>query len=132
MSASALEFSVWAAGARGGGHSALVDYLGHRLGGFSPDIRHRTDDALILRALVSSGQAVTLLPALIGTATPHVRVRPIAEGRLQRTIFTATRTALRESPAVTAVRAALGIAAENAARDRDDVRYLATPPVQSG
>ena len=61
-----VEHAVWAAGHRGTGHSATVEHLCNGLGGYAPDIRHRTDDALILRALVSSGQAVTLLPALIG------------------------------------------------------------------
>lgn len=121
-----LRDSVWAAGARGGGHHAAVEYLCNRVGGYSPDIRHRTDDALILRALVSSGQAVTLLPALIGTATPHVRIRPIAEAHLQRTVFTATRVGLRSAPAVLAVRAALADAARDACVGRDDVHTLET------
>ena len=75
-----VQHAVWAAGHPGTGHAAAVENLFNRLGGYAPDIRHRTDDALILRALVSSGHVVTLLPALIGTATPQVAVRPVAEG----------------------------------------------------
>jgi DNA-binding transcriptional LysR family regulator len=119
-----LRDSVWAAGARGGGHHAAVEYLCNRIGGYSPDIRHHTDDALILRALVSSGQAVSLLPALIGTATPRVRLRPVAEARLRRTVFTATRAGLKDAPAVVAVRDALTGAAREASADRDDVETL--------
>jgi DNA-binding transcriptional LysR family regulator len=119
-----VEHSVWAAGHRGTGHSAAVENLCNRLGGYAPDIRHRTDDALILRALVSSGRAVTLLPALIATATPQVAVRPIAEGALRRNIFTATRTAAADAPAVVAVRGALAAAARAATAERDDVEAL--------
>jgi DNA-binding transcriptional LysR family regulator len=87
-------------------------------------VRYRTDDALILRALVSSGRAVTLLPALIATATPEVVVRPIAEGTLRRTIFTAARAAGATAPAVAAVRDALAGAARAATAGRDDVVAL--------
>lgn len=117
-----LENRAWAAGPRGGGHSAAIEYVCARLGGFAPDIRHRTDDALILRALVSSGQAVTLLPALIGTATPQVAVRPLNGTRLTRTIFTAARDSGKDSPAVTTVRDALKEASAAVSRGRDDVR----------
>ena len=42
------------------------------LGGFDPDIRHRTNDATISLALVARGQAVTLLPELVA-ARPRAR-----------------------------------------------------------
>jgi len=120
----AVEDAVWAAGHRGTGHSAAIEAICNGVGGYAPNIRHRTDDALILRALVSSGQAVTLLPALIGTATPEVAVRPIAEGPVRRTIFTAVRTTALDLPAVVAVRAALMAAALAATEGRDDVTVV--------
>ena len=70
----------------------------NRLGGYAPNIRHRSDDGLILRALVASGRAVTLLPALLATAMPQVSARRLHEERLQRTIFTATRTTTPRRP----------------------------------
>lgn len=106
-----VEHAVWAAGRPGTGHAATVDHLCNRLGDFAPDIRHRTDDGLILRALVASGQAVTILPALLASATPEVVARPIAEGDVQRTIFTAARASAARSPAILAVREALRVAA---------------------
>jgi DNA-binding transcriptional LysR family regulator len=115
-----VERSPWAAGHRGSGHSAVVESVCNSLGGYAPDIRHRTDDVLILRALVSSGRAVTLLPALIGTATPEVAVRPIAEGRLRRSIFTAVRAAAEDAPAVIALRRELQRAARVATARRGD------------
>jgi DNA-binding transcriptional LysR family regulator len=114
----------WAAGHRGTGHAAVVEHVCNRLGGYAPDVRHRTDDGLILRALVSARAAATLLPALIGTATPQVAVRPIAEGSLRRTIFTAARTAGAGSSAVGAVRAALGAAAAAATGSRKDAEAV--------
>jgi DNA-binding transcriptional LysR family regulator len=120
-----LEHRACAAGPRDAGHSAAIEHGCARFGGFAPDIRHRTDDALILRALVSSGQAVTL-PALIGTATPHVAVRPLDGLHLKRTIFTAARAAMRTSPALTAVREAFHDAAADITRARTDVRACAT------
>ena len=51
------------------------------LGGFDPDIRHRTNDSVTSLALVADGQAVTLLPELVRPdAHPGVAVRAIAEG----------------------------------------------------
>lgn len=106
-----FEDTAWAAGHRGTGHSAVIDNVCNRLGGYAPDVRHRSDDALMLSALVASGRAVTLLPALIASVTPQVAARPIRDGPLQRTIFTATRMASADAPAVSAVRGALQIAA---------------------
>ncbi|HET6551252.1 MAG TPA: LysR family transcriptional regulator, partial [Solirubrobacter sp.] len=116
----AVEHAGWAAGHRGSGHAAVVEHLCNRLGGYAPDVRHRTDDALILRALVASGQAVTLLPALIAAASPDVAVRPIADGPVRRTIFTTARAAAATAPAIAAVRTAL----RTAAAARPEVRLL--------
>ncbi len=119
-----VERSRWAAGHRGTGHAALIESVCNGLGGYAPDIRHRTDDALILRALVSSGRVVTLLSALIGAATPEIALRPLAEGRIQRTVFTAVRAATAEAPAVLALRGALRAAARAATARRDDVTLV--------
>jgi DNA-binding transcriptional LysR family regulator len=62
------------------------------LGGFDPDIRHRTNDATVSLALVARGHAVTLLPELVVPRDrPGIAVRAIAEGPVSRTIFAATR-----------------------------------------
>ncbi len=110
-----LEHSPWAAGHKGTGHSALIDNVCNRLGGYAPDIRHRSDDALILSALVASGRAVTLLPALIATSMLQLTTRPISDTPLHRLVFTATRTASANAPAITAVRQALTATAHTAA-----------------
>jgi DNA-binding transcriptional LysR family regulator len=123
-----VERSRWAAGHRGTGHAALIDSVCNGLGGYAPDIRHRTDDALILRALVSSGRVVTLLSALIGAETPEFALRPVAEGRIQRTVFTSVRATTAEAPAVLAVRRALFAAARAATARRDDVALVRRAP----
>ena len=73
---------------------------------------------------MASGQAVTVLPVLIATATPQVAARPIAEGAVHRTIFTAARTAAVDAPAVRAIREALSTAAATATAGRGDVHLL--------
>ncbi|WP_433219990.1 LysR family transcriptional regulator [Dactylosporangium sp. CS-047395] len=99
--------SPWASGHPGTGLDAVIRNVCNRLGGFAPDIRHRTDDGLILAALVSSGRAVTLLPALLATGVPQLTARRLREERVQRTVFTAARASAAGAPAVEAVREAL-------------------------
>jgi hypothetical protein len=55
----ACEHEAWAAGHRGTGLDAVVRNVCNRVGGFEPDVRHRSDDGLVLSALVASGRAVT-------------------------------------------------------------------------
>ena len=81
------------------------------LGGFDPDIRFRTNDSVIALAIVASGQAVALLPDLVGgDRHPGVALRAIAEGAVHRTIFAATRTADARRPSVRALLAAVAAA----------------------
>jgi DNA-binding transcriptional LysR family regulator len=103
----ALAGDPWAAGISAG-HGALVVRACNLLGGFEPDIRHRSDDLLILRSLVASGQAVTLIPeVLVIRRDDAVALRPIAEGELRRDVFTATRAGSLERPALAATRTAV-------------------------
>jgi DNA-binding transcriptional LysR family regulator len=48
--------------------------------GFTPDIRHRTDDYVVVQSMVAAGAAVAVLPQLALTASRHpaVRVVPLA------------------------------------------------------
>ena len=117
----ATEHDVWAAGHRGTGLDAVVHNVCNRLGGFDPDVRHRSDDGLVLSALVASGRAVTLLPALLATAMPQIAARRLREERLQRIIFSATRSTISDAPAIVAVRKALVTTARQIAAERRDV-----------
>jgi DNA-binding transcriptional LysR family regulator len=82
------------------------------LGGFEPDIHHRTNDATVAIALAAHGRAVSMLPELaIPIRAPGVAVRAIAEGSTSRTIFAATRTTDAARPSTRALLAAVGAAA---------------------
>ena len=118
--------AAWASGHRGTGLDAVVRNVCNRLGDFEPEVRHRTDDGLVLSALVASGRAVALLPALLAGAMPQIIARRLREERLQRTIFTATRTATAPAPAVIAARQALHETARQVASGRRDLEIL--PP----
>ena len=90
------------------GWEQMTERTCRELGGFDPDIRHRTNDSVTTLAIVAAGQAVTLLPEFVGPEThPGVVVRRIAEGSVHRTIFAATRTADAERPSVQALLAAV-------------------------
>jgi len=115
------EHAAWAAGHRGTGLDAVIRNVCNRVGGFEPEIRHRSDDGLVLAGIVASGRAVTLLPALLADSLPRVAMRPLREERVQRTIFTAARVAAGRAPAIVAVREALAATAREVARQRRDV-----------
>jgi DNA-binding transcriptional LysR family regulator len=110
---SALRDEPWAMGKVGTHYAELTIRACRALGGFEPDIRHRSTDLLILLALVANGQAVTLLPDLVrAEREPGVAVRDVAEAPLTRTVFAAIRRGSTGRPALRALRAALsGVAA---------------------
>ena len=116
--------AAWASGHRRTGLDAVLRNVCNRLGGFEPDVQHRSDDGLVLSALVASGRAVALLPALLTAEMPHIIARRLREERLQRTIFTATRTTMSEAPAVLAVRQALGDTARRVASRQRNLEVL--------
>ena len=107
-----LRDEPWTTGHPGTGWEEIVLRTCRRLGGFDPDLRHRTNDSVTSLALVAGGRAVTLLPELVGIDShPGVAVREIAEGSLHRTIFMASRGADAQRPSVRALREAVRRAA---------------------
>lgn len=75
--------------------------------GFDPDVRFDGIDLLVHAQMVRAGRAVALEPALIGPEHMHgVRLMSLP-GSPKRTLFTVTRTARAEHPAVQALRQAL-------------------------
>ncbi|MBF4769826.1 LysR family transcriptional regulator [Nocardioides agariphilus] len=100
----------WAACQPGTGHREMQVRICRQLGGFEPDLRHASDDFLILIELVRTTGACALLPDLVlGYApsdwTPGVVVRDLVEGSIGRTVFMLARTA--RTPAVAVVTDAL-------------------------
>ena len=82
-----LAGEVWTTGHLGTAWEDITKRTCRGLGGFDPDIRHRTNDSVLSLALVADGQAVTLLPELASrpAAPPGVVARRIAEGSVHRT-----------------------------------------------
>ena len=103
-----LADEAWTTGHRDTGWEEITNRTCRELGGFDPDLRHRTNDSITSLALVANGQAVTLLPQLVRPeAQPGVTVRAIAEGSVHRTIYAATRAADAKRPSVQALLAAV-------------------------
>jgi len=104
----ALRDEGWAIGKDHGHFAELVIRACRALGGFEPDVRHRSDDLLMLLALVAHGQAVTLLPDLVrAEREPLVAVRDLAEAPLRRTVLSAIRHGSARRPALIALLEAL-------------------------
>lgn len=107
VAVAALRSEVWTSSAEGTGHHAMV--VGHcrALGGFDPDLRHRSNDADVQLELVRAGAAVALLPVLtLPVADPALAVRDIAEARLGRRLVVVTRNT-PPAPALTTFLAAV-------------------------
>ncbi len=100
------------------GWEELIVRTCRELGGFEPDIRHRTNDSVTSLALVAAGQAVTMLPRLVRPdARPGVAVRALADGSVHRTIFAATRSADARRPSISALLSAIRAASERLDHD---------------
>jgi DNA-binding transcriptional LysR family regulator len=81
--------------------------------GFVPDVRHSTDDYVVVQALVASGLAVATLPSLALRASRNdaVTTRPVA-GLPPRRVLALTRRNTGQVPAVRQTLRALRTAAE--------------------
>jgi DNA-binding transcriptional LysR family regulator len=107
-----LAGEAWTTGHAGMGWDEMTNRTCRALGGFDPDIRHRTNDAAVSVALVARGLAVTMLPGLpLLDRPPRVAVRPLAEGAVNRAIFAATRRGDAARPSTQALLAAMRDAA---------------------
>jgi DNA-binding transcriptional LysR family regulator len=104
---------AWATGAEGMAWDEMTVRTCRDLGGFEPDIRHRTNDATVAVALAARGLAVALLPALALAGATGVTLRPV--GSTTRSIFAATRAADAARPSIQALLAAIQAASAEAA-----------------
>lgn len=111
----ALRDEVWVASAAGTGHHALVLSTCRSLGGYEPDLRHRSNDADVQLELVRTTGAVALLPPLTLPAhDPGLAVRDLAKGSVSRRLSLIT----REGPRPPALRAYVDALADVARRLR--------------
>ncbi|MEU7872477.1 LysR family transcriptional regulator [Dactylosporangium sp. NPDC049140] len=92
VAVAALRGDIWAVSAEGTGHHAMVVGTCRSLGGYEPDLRHRSNDADVQLELVRAGAAVALMPPLaLPGADPALAVRDIAEATLRRRLVAVTR-----------------------------------------
>jgi DNA-binding transcriptional LysR family regulator len=107
-----LAGEAWTTGHVGMAWEELTQRTCRQHGGFEPDIRHRTNDAIVSLALVARGLAVTLLPDLaLPGRHPGIALRRIAEAPLERAIFAVTRSSDAARPSTRALLAAIRDAA---------------------
>jgi DNA-binding transcriptional LysR family regulator len=105
---SELAGDAWTTGQAGLGWDEMTRRTCQELGGFDPDVRHRTNDATISLAVVAHGLAVGMLPDLpLPARHPGVKLRDIADGPVSRAIFAATRTTDAARPSTQAILAAV-------------------------
>ena len=108
----ALRADAWTASPAGTGHHALVLGTCRSLGGYEPDLRHRSNDNNVQLDLVRTTGAVALLPALtLPSADPALAIRDIADAVIRRRLTIVT----RNSPPAPALNTCL-----DAVRDRTD------------
>jgi DNA-binding transcriptional LysR family regulator len=99
-----LADASWATAHPGMAWEEMTQRTCRQLGGFEPDIRHRTNDATVSLALVSHGLAVTLLPVLaLPERRTGVTLRRVADGPVERRIYAVIRAADRARPSAQAL-----------------------------
>jgi DNA-binding transcriptional LysR family regulator len=102
-----LRSAIWTASAEGTGHHAMVVGTCRSLGGYEPDLRHRSSDADVQLELVRAGAAVALMPALTLPAhDPALAIRDVAEAPLRRRLVVVSRDN-PPAPALTALLSAV-------------------------
>jgi DNA-binding transcriptional LysR family regulator len=117
VAVAALRDEVWVASAAGTGHHALVVGTCRSLGGYEPDLRHRSNDADVQLDLVRTAGAVALMPALTLPATdPALAVRDVAEAHIRRRLVIIT----RDGPMAPALSTFLGAVRDQAGRLQDE------------
>ncbi|MFI0447864.1 LysR family transcriptional regulator [Actinomadura sp. 6N118] len=117
-----LADAAWATGHVGTNHSDLLERTCVDVAGFRPDIRHRSNDILVIFAMIAQG-AVAFAPDLaLAEREPGIVVREIAEADVLRRMVMWTRTGTESPsngrPAVRAVMQALRQSADALAKAR--------------
>ena len=103
VSIAQLRDEIWATSLEGTGHHAMVVSTCRSLGGYEPDLRHRSNDADVQLELVRVGAAVAFLPPLTMPASdPALAIRDVAEASLKRRLMAVTRDT-PQGPALTAL-----------------------------
>ncbi|GAA4955603.1 LysR family transcriptional regulator [Actinoplanes utahensis] len=109
---SQLRDEVWVASDLGTGHHDMLVGSCRSIGGYEPDVRHRSSDADVQLELVRATGAVALLPALTlpVTADPTLAVHDVAEQEIGRRLVLIR----RDGPAAPALTAFLTVVTNQA------------------
>ncbi|GLW61785.1 LysR family transcriptional regulator [Actinomadura rubrobrunea] len=103
-----LAEQVWATGHHGTNHADLLERTCVELGGFRPLVRYRSNDLMVVFALVAQGCAAALVPDLsLAEDQEDVVVRDIADAPVSRRMVMWTRVGADVRPSVRAVLEAL-------------------------
>ncbi|MFB4313337.1 LysR family transcriptional regulator [Actinomadura sp. 21ATH] len=110
---------TWVSGHVGTNHADLLERTCVELGGFRPRVRFRSNDFMVLFAMVAQGGAACLVPDLaLAELEEGVAVRDIAEARVSRRMVMWTRVGADVRPSVRAVLDALRASADELAARR--------------
>ncbi|MGI5419621.1 LysR family transcriptional regulator [Actinomadura luteofluorescens] len=94
----------WATGHVGTNHADLLERTCVELGGFRPDVRYRSNDLMVIFAMVAQGGAVCLVPDLaLAEREEGIVVRDVADAPVDRRMVMWTRVGAEVRPSVTAV-----------------------------
>ncbi|MFA1551603.1 LysR family transcriptional regulator [Actinomadura chokoriensis] len=94
----------WVTAHVGTNHADLLERTCVELGGFRPDVRYRTNDLLIMFAMVASGGAACLIPDLaLAEREEGIVVRDVADAPVDRRMVLWTRVGAEVRPSVRAV-----------------------------
>ncbi|MEU6036388.1 LysR substrate-binding domain-containing protein [Actinomadura sp. NPDC047616] len=103
-----LADQVWATGHVGTNHADLLERTCVELGGYRPAVRFRTNDLLVVFAVIAHGGAAAIVPDLaLAEDQAGIVVRDIADARVSRRMVMWTRVGADVRPSVRAVLAAL-------------------------
>jgi DNA-binding transcriptional LysR family regulator len=118
VAVAALRKDVWTAARAGTGHHALIVGTCRSLGGYEPDLRHRSNDADVQLELVRTAGAVALMPALtLPVADPALAIRDVDGAVINRRLMVLT----RDSPTAPALGTFLAAITEQAHRLRQEL-----------
>ncbi|GAA4091077.1 LysR family transcriptional regulator [Actinomadura miaoliensis] len=103
-----LTEQVWATGHVGTNHADLLERTCVELGGYRPVVRYRSNDLLVIFAVIAHGGAAAIVPDLaLAEDQAGIVVRDIADARVSRRMVMWTRVGADVRPSVRAVLAAL-------------------------
>lgn len=95
---------TWATGHVGTNHADLLERTCVELGGFRPDVRFRSNDLMVIFAMVAQGGAVCLVPDLaLAEREEGIVVRDVADAPVDRRMVMWTRVGAQVRPSVEAV-----------------------------